>query len=48
MLNSPGKLTNLEKFFGVRLGNRFSSKEAKRTAGDDMKIQRGDLTNVLR
>ena len=38
----------LLKIFRVETGNRFPSLEAKKQIGDDIKIQQGELTNVLR
>ena len=47
LLDSPGKITNLQNFFGVRPSNKFSTGETKKPTGDDMKIQQVEMTNLL-
>ena len=48
LLNSPGKMSNFQKFSVVRPRSKFSTGEIKKPTGDDMKIQRGELKNTLR
>ena len=47
LLDSPGKITNLQNFFGVRPSIKFSTGETKKPTGDDMKIQQVEMTNLL-
>ena len=45
LLNSPGKMS--KKFFGIRPRSKFFTREIKKPNGDDIKLQRGELTNIL-
>ena len=47
LLDSTGKMQNFQNIFGGRPGNSFSTGEAsKKPIEDNMKIQRGELTNT--
>ena len=54
LLDSPEKMRSFQNFSGVRPSSKFSTGEIREPTGettkpieDDMKIQRGDLTNIL-
>ena len=55
LLDSPKKMSNFQKFSGLKPRNKFftgeirkaTGKEAEPT-GNDMKIQQGKLANILR
>ena len=42
------KMLNFQKFSSVGHRRKFSTGEARKSTGDDMKIQRRELTNILR
>ena len=44
---SLGKMSNFEKFSWVRTRKNFSTGEIRKPTGDDIKIQRGELKNIL-
>ena len=47
LFDSPGKMSNFQKF-SVLWTSRFSTGKTSKPTEDDMKIQRGELTNILR
>lgn len=47
-LDSPGKMSNFQEFFGVRTRSNFSTGETTKPTRGDMKIQRDELANRLR
>ena len=54
LLDSPGKMTNFQKFSGEKPRSNFSTGEIRKPTGktteltgDDMKIQRGELTKKM-
>ena len=55
LLNSQGKMSNFQKFSGLRPRGKFSTEKVRKPTGetteptgDDMKIQQGELRNILR
>ena len=54
LLDSPGKMSNFQKFYGVRPRGKVSTGEIRKpiwettkSTGDDIKIQRGELTKIV-
>ena len=48
LLSSLRKMSNFQKLSGLRPKNKFFTKETTKSAGDDMKIQQGELINILK
>ena len=47
LLVSLAKIPNSQNFSGLRPSTKFSTGETTKPTGDDMKIQRGELINIL-
>ena len=45
-LASPGRMSDFEIFSRFRPRSKFSNGETVKPTGDDMKIRRGELTNI--
>ena len=48
LFGAPGEMFYFQKSSGIRPKSKFSSGETMKISWDDMKIQRGELTNILR